>query len=203
MSECPSTVNTFDLTEFRVDDRRWKRGYLYLFLAGMVALSIELAYFLITKSEQVLHSGLGSTNSLAELGVDLTLMAFILLMGLSLPRYLSGAQSVRLDASGMTLVYGPGSSDRLRWDNPHDRFYIQDFSAYPKLTSRGPAYYLYLPFWGRLGRNRRFAINRELMEALLRKASEEPIVHRTCRGTSLWNGYSPQTHWFEGRRRPS
>jgi hypothetical protein len=193
----------FDLTQFKASDRRWKRPYLYIYLAIIIAFSLELVYFVLTGDGPLFRGDFTSADAIVDIGVNLTLASFIAFFALSLPRYLPGAESVLLDESSLTIVYGPEKTDRLRWTNPHDSFYIQDFSAYPKLASRGEPYYLYLPLWGRVGRDRRFLITPDLLNALLQKAQEKQSTYRSWRGTSLWNGYSPQIHWFQGRANSS
>jgi len=189
----------FDLTQFKARDRRWKRPYLYISLAIITAFGLELVYFVLTGDGPLFRGDFTSIDAIVDLGIDLTLAGFIALFALSVPRFLPGAESVLLDESGMTIVYGPKKTDRLQWTNPRDRFYIQDFSAFPKLVQRGSPYFLYLSTWTRLGRDRRFLITRETMEAILQKAREKQVGYRTWKGTSLWNGYSPQTHWFQGK----
>jgi hypothetical protein len=193
----------FDLTQFKASDRRWKRPYLCIYLAIITAFSLELVYFVLTGDGPLFRGDFTSMDSIVDLGVNLTLAAFIVFFALSLPRYLPGAESVLLDDSTLTVVYGPKKADRLRWRNPHDSFYIQDFSEYPKLASRGEPYYFYFPLWGRIGRDRRFLITPDLLNALLEKAREKEVTYRSWRGTSLWNGYSPQVHWFQGKDNPS
>jgi hypothetical protein len=199
-SDSPGDRRAFDLSQFRASDRRWKRPYLGIYLAIIVAFGLELCYFVATGDGPLFRGNFRSADAIVDLGIDLVLVAFILFFGLSLPRYLPGAESVLVDDAALTIVYWDRKVDRLSWENPRDRFYIQDFSAWSKWANRGEPYYLYLPLWGRIGRDRRFLITRDLMDAILEKAHEKQAEHRTWQGSSLWNGYSPEVHWFQGKR---
>lgn len=185
----------FDLSRFAWADRAWKQGRLVFVLAILLGFGGELVALLW--AEHALLLGGGWVTPRGELAV-------ILLAGLSgvigfglvgLPRLLPGAGAVRLDATGVHLIYRGGRQEHLRWA---DRvgFVLQDYRGSPEMVSQDLAFRLHGPrFW-----SRRTLLPAEVLESILAEARHHDVEIAEHLGSVARYGFVPRT--YEIRSRP-
>ncbi|MGH9919696.1 MAG: hypothetical protein ACRD6W_12635, partial [Nitrososphaerales archaeon] len=69
----------------------------------IIAFSLELVDFVLTGDGPLFRGNLTSTKAIVGLYVDFTLAGFIALSASSVPRFLPGARSIRIDDEGVKL----------------------------------------------------------------------------------------------------
>jgi hypothetical protein len=193
----------YDLSAFHARDTAVKRPTFYIALAIIVGFSLEAAYLGFLSPPDLLTASSSSAVFETQAGVVATLGFFVAFFAISLPRFLEGAIRVRVDTVGCELIYPAGRVDRVRWDDPRDEFYIQDYSAYPREVARGRQFFFYFPTWSRLGRDRRTWLTPEAAKAIIEVGIRQKAEYRTWNGSSIWNGRSPVIHSFRGSPRSS
>jgi len=195
-----SQAQEFDLSLFNGTGRQWKRGFLALYIVGILGLGLIWVDGVLTNLGMLVHGGLGGRGFLFVViwGLYGSFILFVAFAGI--PRNLPGARSVVVDGAGVQLKYASGRVDRFHWTSPKDRFSIQDYSAHGSWAKTG-VYVLYIPFRVKPGRDRRTILSKEATEAILRAAQERGARYSTYRGNAAWYGRSPVIHCIQGNSR--
>jgi len=193
-----SQPSKFSLDQLQLVDRRGK-SFLYLLLAGIIALSAEAVLLAIPRVAALEQRGLSTATGQAFEFVLLETIVIVAIAALTIPAYLTGARSVEVDDHGIRIDYGGLNSRELLWDDTHARFALIDYSEYSRMLHQSRGYHLYVPYVpGLWSFNRRSLLTRDAFQAILVKATEKEVSVTTIRGNALWYGRSPLIHRIRG-----
>lgn len=194
-------VAEYDVSMYHVRDDRVKRPNLYIYCALIVFFAAEALYLGVLPPRGVFSVPTDSLPFKIDVLIISVGMFFALILLISLPQFFSGASKIRVDERGVQLLYSNGRTDFFGWREPRDRFYIQDFSAYPREIDRGRWYYLILSTRSRPGRNRCTWLTPEAAKGIIDMGTRQGAEYKTWNGIA-WFGLSPKIHWFRGTPAP-
>lgn len=184
----------FDLTEFRDADRRLKRGRLYVRGGVVLGLGILGIYFLISLGERAIHGGLAMYTWSAV--VVALFWLIVVVAALDLPRWFPGATALRVDETGIHLMYPGGGGEDWLWSNRQTRFLIYDFSEDLAWTRSGINYRLDRPRnLLALGMEHRCSIvSAQAAQTILSMARRKGLNVATARSSNLRYGPRVTVH---------
>jgi hypothetical protein len=131
----------FDLRPLSSADVAWKRGsFLYLQVL-LVAIGAELLAFLWSERATPTGFSIGTPAGAVDLGLVLAMLGFLSFGGVSVARFLPGAERLTLDAVGVHLIYRNVAREDIVWT---DRSGLQllDCSDVPDALREGTAFRL-------------------------------------------------------------
>jgi hypothetical protein len=186
----------FDLSGLRDADQALKRTSFYVVLSTALGLGVVLVGTEAWGIHFVLSSGL-STSQDQGLVFGGAMVAFTAgFLALTLPSFLPGAEAVRVDQEGIHLFFRGGRSRVYRWTDPHSRFCLKDYSAYPSVTRQGFSFVLSgARFW-----NGRSLLTENAYRTVLEEGRARRLVEREYKGSSQWYPHPPRIYQIQGRR---
>jgi hypothetical protein len=197
-----SSSVTHDLGDLREVDRRGKSAYFYFVLLVGVSLSAEAVAILIADFSGLEARG-PSTTAGRSLLLALSLTGVCVVYAfLNLPAQFRGADAVRIENSGLTLLYG-ARSRTWSWTDRSTRVALFDYSAHPRLVRQRRSYHLYIPYVGWSWTYcRRTVIDRAVFEAVLLSARTGGAEIKSLVGSALRYGFPPQIFRITGKADP-
>ena len=190
----PSNGAEFDLESLQNADRQLKQGPLYMFIAGIVVFGGILALVVLERFSVILGSGLFSSEGAQVAIVTAVFVIGLVFMSISLPRFLVGAQRIRIDDGGVGLLYRSGGTRWYRWADPGCRFVLQDYRAYPEVVRQGTAFAFYGDRYG----SRRSLLSQEAFDTLLHAVSERHLIASQHKGSDSLYPHPPTIYKIRG-----
>jgi hypothetical protein len=185
-------VLDFDLSDLSQQDYRGKRPGLYIVLAVIIGLTVESILLTLPRWSDLVQHGLRSAGGEVFIfGLTLTVV-IVAIMCLGIARFFAGAETLRVDDTGVYLRYPGRASDSFEWNDYRKEMILHDFRQSPRRMRTNTAFFLFVR-WGRSS-----ALSEPAFDSILAKARSRGADIRTYNGRAFWYGQSPVIYRIRG-----
>ena len=146
MGMSDSAAQVFDITKERALEAKARSGLAFAFAASSVLVLLLGSWIGASGARDIVSKPLDSAaRPIAIIGVTLMLEGVAVFLAFGARINLPGARAVRVDPTGIELVFGPSKTTAFGWGPGARSFQLLDYSKVPMRITWGRAWFVLGP----------------------------------------------------------